>query len=219
MDVAVTEGNAGTTSAVFTVSLSTTLVQTVTVGYATVDGTATAGSDYTARTGTLTFAPGTTTQSVTVPVTGDNLDENDETFNLTLSGAVGATIEDSLGVGSILDDDAPPTASVSDVSVKEGNSGRKNWTFVVTLSAPSGKAIDLTYATTNGSATAGTDYRAVVPTTLSLSAGQVSKTVDVRVNGDRVVEPNEVFYLDFTNPLNVTVLKGRGIGTIVNDDR
>mgnify|MGYP001275829262 CR=1 FL=1 len=106
-DVAVTEGNTpGTVNADFTVSLSVPSTQTVTVQYATANGTATAPGDYTAiALTTLTFTPGVTTQPVTVVVQGDQLDELDETFNVTLSGATNATITDATGVGTITDDD------------------------------------------------------------------------------------------------------------------
>ncbi len=109
-DVTVTEGNAGTTAAVFTARLSAASAQAVTVSYMTVDQTATAGSDYQAASGTLSFAPGTLTRTVSVDAQGDAAVEPDETFALNLSGAVGATVADGQGVGTIADDDAPSLA-------------------------------------------------------------------------------------------------------------
>ncbi|ADI29102.1 retention module-containing protein [Methylotenera versatilis] len=92
---------------VFTVTLSNASYQTVTVNYATSNGTATTGnSDYTATSGTLTFAPGETTKTITVTVINDAVNEADETFNVNLSAATNATISDNLGVGTILNDDA-----------------------------------------------------------------------------------------------------------------
>jgi hypothetical protein len=104
-DVTVTEGNAGTTNALFTVSLSAASNSTVTVNYATADGTATAGSDYVAGTGTLTFPPGTTSQTLGVAVNGDTAIESAETFFVNLHGASNATITDGQGQGTILNDD------------------------------------------------------------------------------------------------------------------
>ena len=104
-DVTVTEGDNGTVSATFTVSLSTASGWTVTVDWATSDGTATAGSDYTAGSGTLTFAAGTTEQTFDVVVTGDTVDEADETYTVTLSNASKASISDATGTGTITDDD------------------------------------------------------------------------------------------------------------------
>jgi hypothetical protein len=106
-DVAVAEGNSGTTTLGFTVSLSEASSQTVTVGYATTDGTATTtDGDYVAASGTLTFAPGVTTQPVNVTVNGDTKYEANETFVVDLSGPVNATILDSQGTGTITNDDA-----------------------------------------------------------------------------------------------------------------
>ncbi|MBV6814665.1 putative Ig domain-containing protein [Xanthomonas campestris pv. passiflorae] len=110
-DVSVNEGNSGTTTATFTVSLSAASGQTVTVNYATADGTATAGSDYVARSGTLSFAPGVTAQGVAVTVNGDTAVEPNETFSVGLSGASNATIARATGTGTILNDDAVVTVS------------------------------------------------------------------------------------------------------------
>ena len=105
-DVSVTEGNSGTTTAKFTVSLSAaTHTLTASVNFATANGTATAGSDYQATNGTVSFTPGTTTQTISVLVNGDFVIEPDETFFVNLSGASNATIADSQGVGTIVNDD------------------------------------------------------------------------------------------------------------------
>ena len=104
-DVTVTEGNAGTTNATFTVSLSASSSQQVTVNFATADDTAIQPGDYTSSSGTLTFASGETTKSITVSVNGDTADEADERFFVNLSGATNATISDGQGVGTITDDD------------------------------------------------------------------------------------------------------------------
>src|SRR5207249_3695439 len=111
-DVSVVEGNSGTTNAVLTVSLSAASAQTVTVNYATANGTATAGSDYISANGTLTFLPGETSKTITVRVLGDTVYESDETLVVNLSSAVNATIGDAQGVVTILNDDrlnVPPT--------------------------------------------------------------------------------------------------------------
>ncbi len=110
-DVSMAEGNAGTTNAVFTVSLSAASAEIVTVSAVTSDLSANAGSDYTA-TGptTITFAPGVTTQTFTVPVLGDTTAESTETFQVTLSGPMNATIIDGVGVGTITNDDTAPPA-------------------------------------------------------------------------------------------------------------
>jgi Calx-beta domain/Glycosyl hydrolase family 99 len=104
-DVSVTEGNSGTADANFTVTLSAASSDTVTVSYASANGTATAPDDYTAVGGTLTFAPGETSKTVAVPVVGDTTLEPDETFSVNLSTASNATIGDPQGTGSVRNDD------------------------------------------------------------------------------------------------------------------
>ncbi len=112
-DATVPEGNAGTVTADFMVTLSTASAQTVTVDFSTADGSATAGSDYVAQSGTLTFNPGETTKTITVVVNGDTVDEGDETFFVDLTSATNASIGNGQGVGTIIDDDGPKIVSVS----------------------------------------------------------------------------------------------------------
>jgi hypothetical protein len=111
-DVTVTEGNAGTVSADFTVRMSSAATQAVTVSYATANGTATAPSDFTAASGVVTFAAGLTTRTVSVQVVGDTAIEPDETFTVNLTNASGATLADAQATGTISDDDAPALAGL-----------------------------------------------------------------------------------------------------------
>ena len=104
-DVSVTEGNSGTKVMTFTVTLSSANVQSVTVDYATQDNTATAGSDYAAASGTLTFAPGDLTKTVSITINGDTDLESNETFKLHLSNPTVATIGSADGTGTITNDD------------------------------------------------------------------------------------------------------------------
>lgn len=127
-DVTLVEGNSGTVDAIFTVHLSASVGHPVTVDFATADDTASAGSDYVAQNGTFTFAPGETAHTITVAVNGDTQVENDETFVVNLSNAVDATLADSQGVATILDDDStgnpvvnPPVLSVGDAEGNEGS--------------------------------------------------------------------------------------------------
>jgi Ca2+-binding RTX toxin-like protein len=104
------EGNSGTAPLTFTVTLSKASKLRVTVAYATADGTAAAGSDYTATRGTLVFAPGETSKTVAVAIVGDAAVEPDETFTLTLSGPVNATLGTASATGTITNDDVKATA-------------------------------------------------------------------------------------------------------------
>ena len=216
-DVTAVEGNTGTSTLSFAVTLSPVSGQTVTVAYATANGTATAGSDYTAANGTLSFAPGETSKTVAVTVNGDVTTELDETLTINLSAPANATISDAQGVGTITNDDAPPTIAVNEVSVVEGNTGTSAVSFTVTLSNPSSSAITVAYATANGTATAGSDYTAASGT-LSFAAGEVSKTVAVVLNGDALNEADETFTLNLSAPTNATIADAQGIGTLTNDD-
>ena len=132
-----TEGDTGTTNVTFTVSLSSAATGAVTVDFATADGTATAPSDYTTTSGTLTFAQGVTSQTITVPVVGDTTVEPDETFFVNLTGSSpNVAITDTQGQGTIQQrrHRADPSVTINNVSVAEGNSGTTNVTFTVSLS-------------------------------------------------------------------------------------
>src|SRR5262249_1903309 len=117
----VLEGDTGTTTLVFQLTLSNPSYQAVTVSYATANGTALAGLDYTATSGTATFAPGATTATVSVSVNGETLLEADETFTLNLSGGAGASLGAPSATGTILNDDYAPVANAGpDVLTDEG---------------------------------------------------------------------------------------------------
>ncbi|UBF23864.1 hypothetical protein K9N68_19135 [Kovacikia minuta CCNUW1] len=216
-DVSLTEGNSGTTNAVFTVSLSAASGQAVRVNYATANGSATAGSDYSARTGQLSFNPGERTKTISIPVVGDTRNEANETFYLNLSSPVNATLRDGQGLGTIRNDDVAPTLAINDVSLTEGNSGTTNAVFTVSLSAASGQAVRVNYATANGSATASSDYSARTGQ-LSFNPGETRKTVSIPVIGDTRNEANETFYVNLSSPVNATIRDGQGLGTIRNED-
>jgi len=117
----------------------------------------------------------------------------------------------------ILDDDPPPSVSITDVLVNEGNSGTTGAVFNVNLSAPSGKSVTVSFNTANGTATSGSDYTSSSGS-VTFSAGQTSKTITVLVNGDTSVEPNETFLVNIFNPFNTTIGKAQGIATILDDD-
>ncbi len=125
-DVAAAEGNSGTRAFVFTVTASGSLKGSAGVSFGTADGTADAG-DYVPTSGTLSFDRTAKSRTVMVQVSGDNLDELDETFHVVLSNPSGATIADGTGVGTILDDDSPPVegvriAAAGDIACDPGSS-------------------------------------------------------------------------------------------------
>src|SRR5207247_1538670 len=216
-DASVLEGNSGTVDAVFTVTLAGASIQPVTVTFATADGTAIAPSDYVAASGTLTFAHGESSKNIVVKVNGDTLNEADETFFVNLSNAANASITKSQGLGTIRNDDAKPSLSISDASVLEGNSGTVDAVFTVTLAGASSQPITVNFATADGTAVAPSDYVAASGT-LTFAPGESSKTILVKVNGDTVNEAYAYSTLIRSNAANASITKAQGVGTIRNDD-
>jgi Metallo-peptidase family M12B Reprolysin-like/Calx-beta domain len=218
-DVSKAEGNSPTITAfTFNVTLSPASASPVTVKYVTANGTAVASGDYTARPlTTVTFAVGETTKPVTVNVIGDATVEANETFFVNLSAPTGATIFDSQGVGTILNDD-PPALRITNVSKAEGNSSVTAFVFTVTMSAPKTTAVTVNHATANGTAVAPGDYTARPLTQLTFAAGEVSKALTVNVTGDAGVEANETFAVNLSSPVGATIADSQGLGTILNDD-
>lgn len=216
-DVTITEGNSGTINATFNVTLAAASGQTVTVDFATADGTAAAQADYQANNGTLTFNPGETTKSITVLVNGDTIDEPSETFFVNLSNPVNASLVDGQGLGTINDNDPQPALAINDVSVAEGNSGPAAMTFTVTLSTASGQTVTVNYATADNTAVAPSDYQSASGA-LTFSPGETAKQITVSVNGDPDFEPNETLFVNLSGATNASISDSQGIGTITNDD-
>jgi Calx-beta domain len=215
-DLVVAEGTGNVLSAIFTVTLSAPVPQTVTVAYATANGTATAGADYVATSGTLAFLAGETSKTVTVLLVPDTVDETDETFRLNLSAPVGATVAVSQSVATIDDDDGP-RISVAEASGTEGSGASTLLPFGFSLSAASPQAVVVTFQTSDGTAVAGSDYMAASGT-ITFPPGSTLSTVDVSVNGDLVDEPNETFYVNLSAPVDATLASDTALGRIVDDD-
>ncbi|MDQ3875878.1 MAG: hypothetical protein M3322_10115, partial [Actinomycetota bacterium] len=292
------EGNSGLTTFVFTVTLNEPRAEAIEVRYTTVDGTATAGSDYQSVGGVLVFAPGETVKRINVPVIGDTVVEPNETFSVRIDYRSQGSDQTASGTGTILNDDTattptptptptppPPTATATptpapptvtptrtptpppatatptpspstptptrtpapgsptatptatptppppppsppvalpsivagDASVTEGNLGQATLVFTVRLSAPSANPVAVNFATANGTATAPGDYGGASGT-LTFAPGDTSKDVTVFVVGDTTPEGNESLFLNLSNPINATIGKGQGVGTIVDDD-
>ena len=210
-DVTVAE-NTGT--ATFTVSLSAASGQAVSVDFATAAGTATAGSDFTANSGTLNFAAGDTSETISVLISDDSLDELDEGFSVALSSAVNANISDSLGVGTITDNDSAPNLSIADVTVDEGDGTA---TFTVSLDAASGQDVGFVYQTSDGTALDGSDYtNSNGPA--SIVAGNTSTTFTVPITDDALDEADETFTVDLSSVSNATVSDGSATATITDND-
>ncbi len=215
-DLSVTESTGGTNTAQVPVTLSAAAGQTVSVGYTMTAGTATT-ADYTNATGTVTFAPGVTSQTIPINIVTDTIFETNETFTVTLRTPVNVTIARAAATVTILNDDPLPTISVGNATMTEGNTGTANANFVVTLSNPSSSTITVNYATADGTALAGVDYN-TLSGSLTYTAGQTSKTVSVQVRGDTIDEPNETFTLNISGVVNATIGTAAGTATITDND-
>jgi hypothetical protein len=232
-DISIVEGSPAqgapvTKNAVFTVTLSAPSGRTTGITCATGDGTARTPADYTASRINLSFAPGETSKTFSVPLKTDTIDEADELFYGLLSLPVNVGIARARGVATITDDDAAPAISINNVTIGEGHSGTRSAVFSLTLSAPSGKAVKVNFATATGAnfpatgaaaGTAGADFVAVsTPTTIAFNAGATVALARVTINGDLLDEENETFRVLLSTPVNATIADGEGIGTITDDD-
>ena len=197
----------------FVVALTGATGRTVTVVYATADGTARSPADYQRARGRLTYAPGETRRTVAVPLAEDVLDEPDETFALTLSSAVNAVVAGAEADGTILDDDQPPGLSVTGGADIEGG----EVVFGVALAAPSGRTVVAGYATSDGTASAGEDYEAASGR-LTFPPGAVAREIRVALLDDAVDEPEETFALTLSSPENASLTSGSADGRIVDND-
>ncbi|MCY2930919.1 MAG: hypothetical protein NTV86_15805, partial [Planctomycetota bacterium] len=223
-DVRVVEGNAGITNYVFTARLSGPSGKIVKVNYATADGTALAGSDYVAQSGTLTFVAGVVTQTVTIVVNGDITYEFDQTFFVNLSGPSNTTIADATGMGTIVNDDSAPTLTIDSPSILEGTGGGTFLDFTAALSVASERPVTALYATVMGAAspifhpaTLGGDF---LPASGSLvfAPGETTKTIPVSIVADALNEFDEKFLLKLSRVTGATVGVGTGVATILDDD-
>ena len=213
----------GTIVAPFTVSLSAPSAQTVTVVYATSDGSAVAGVNYVALpAATLTFPPGQTEQTVMVTVDSETASSPNVSFAVRLSSPTGAAISGAsgLGVGQILAPGSFPTVSIGPGSVIPSTSDTTVASFPVSLSAVFSQPVTVLYTTSSGTAQAGVDYLAVLPTILTFTPGQTEQTVMVAVNPEPAGSPAKTFNVNLSSPMpaGVAFTSAVGFGTIYAPD-
>jgi glucose/arabinose dehydrogenase len=217
-NVSILEGNAGTKTVVFPVTLSSARATPVSVGWKTTNGSAKSGSDYTAGSGTVTFPAGTTLRTIAVTINGDTAVEAKEVFYIDLSAPSGATIADARAVGSIKNDDGAGTIVFSAWNYQRTENGGYA-TITVTRSGGLGGGMTVGYSTANGTASAGTDYTATNGT-LTFGAGVESASFQVPITNDTRDEVNETVNLSLGNPAGGAVLGTRrtAVLTIVDND-
>jgi hypothetical protein len=226
-DTSLNEGNVGYPLANFTVSLSGPATHPVLVDYATSDGTATAGVDYVAALGTLTFGTGEISKTISVAIIGDTVFEPNETFFVTLSNADNANITRAQATGTIVNDDLPPTLqfSSSGYSVNEGDGVA---TVTVTRTGDASTATSVDYATSdgagsqdcsvvNGKASSKCDYLTAIGT-LRFGVGETSKTILIEIIDDAYAEGAETFNITLSNPPSPAVLGSISSATVTIND-
>lgn len=230
-DAVIVEGNVGAQYARVNVGLDAPSKQTVSVNFATADGTAKAGSDYDAATGKLTFAPGQTYKTILIPVRGDRFGELDtESFLVKLSRASRAQIADGQGVVTIFDDE--PRIMLGTVTAYEGDLGARSFTIPVTLGVPElpyyeddaypeshayDEAVTVSFDSQDGTAVAGVDYLAISGT-LTFAPGETIKFIDLAVYGDRLVEGDEKLVVNISGAPNAVIYSGQSTITIADNE-
>ena len=191
-DATIAEGNEGNNSLEFTVSLSEAVEEQVTVNFSTVDNSTVAGEDYVASEGSLTFAPGETSQTISVDIIGDTAVEEDETFFVEIRNAEGVGIADMEAIGTITDDDSEGATSdvtadisVDTTSIPEGNEDETSTvTYTITLSEPAERDARVIVDSTGGN-------NPLESEPLDIPAGQQSVTFTNEISGDNIPEENE----------------------------
>lgn len=185
----------------------------VTLHYTTANGTARAGRDYTAVQGTLTFSPSQTIQSIGVPLLDDSFDEDAETFSVSLDTSSNNALVGTPYTATVTidDDDVPIVAfGLTHFSIVEGDD---TGTLTATLNITSTREISATYTTSDGTATAGSDYTAISGT-LTFAPGQLVTTLGVPIIDDADVEPDETLNVVLSNPSSYAQL-GTQVGAIL----
>jgi PKD repeat protein len=211
-NVTVQNATSGPTPAVFAVTLSGPVSDTVQVYYTTADGTAVANTDYIGTSYFLTFAPGQTTQYATAYAIGKPLYDVDKTFNLNLMPIAGGSPYAS-GTATIHSAVAPPVVSIGDATVLDLNAQTTTAGFHVSLSAASNAPVTVAFTTVDDTAVAGTDYTAASGT-LTFAPGQTDQDVSVTVLGVPGYEASRTFHVVLSNPQNATLGAQSGTGTI-----
>ncbi len=184
--------------------------------YATVNGTAISGPDYTAMAGTAMIARGTAVVQVVVPVVRDSNEESDETMIFRLSNAINASIFKADALGAIVADDGL-VVSIGDKSLTEGTTGTSPMVFTATLNQSPTVPVTVNWSTVEGSAIAPDDY-VTANGQIAFDVGETTKTITVQVVGDAVAEPYETFTVVLSTPGGAILGDAEGTGTIVNTD-
>ena len=202
--------------ALVTATLSAAAGTPVTVNLA-FSGTAARGTDYTLPAASVVIPAGQTTGSITLAAQSDLVSDPDETVVLDISSVINGVESGTQQVTALITDSAPPSLSIDDVAMPEGQSGLTDFIFTVTLAPAATQAVTVQYVTASDSAFSGSDF-AVASGTLTFTPGQSTQTITLPVTGDRAVEGDETFFVNLQNATNAALVHAQGLGTIQNDD-
>jgi YD repeat-containing protein len=211
--------DAASTSVVFPLYLDKPLPVAVSLSYATQNGSAVSGTDYTSTSGTLTIAANATSATISVPVINRAGSQGDRSFYLNITPPPNVRVKRGQATGTIEDDNGNvmPQLTIGPASLLEGSSGSTNAVFTVYLSKTSLLNITVQYATADGTGVAGTDYTSTSGT-LTITAGQTSGTISVPVLGNTTAQSNRTFVVNLSSPSNATLAVSQGTGLVVDDD-
>lgn len=211
------EGDSGTTDFTFTLT-RTGPSCAFDVDFATIDGTATAPVDFTANSGTLNFAAGEMTKTVTISVNGDTQAELDETFSVVLSNPTnGVTLDDATGNTTVLNDDIAQF-SIVDGATSEGDNGTSQLEIQVDLDLTPLTTVTVDYATSDGTATTSDSDYVAASGTLTFNSGQTTASFFVTINGDTDVELDENLVVNLSNPTGPSSINDGAATIVVNND-
>jgi Calx-beta domain/Right handed beta helix region/IPT/TIG domain len=189
-------------------------VGAATAYYRSADGTASAGSDYAALNGMISFAQGETSKTIPISATNDGVYEGPQTFTVTIWEAAGASVgSPSTATVTIVDAQSPPAIAAPPVALLEGDSGQTSFDFVLTMTGTAEMPMTVNYTTAAGTAAAPSDFVAASGQ-VTFAPGDATKTVTVHVVGDHTWEQDETFRLLWT----YAGPGGEANGTIRNDD-
>ncbi len=186
------------------VSLTGATALDASFSYTTSNGTATAGDDYTAQSGTITIPAGQSSATITIPILDDNIDENNENFTVTISNPTNATIGNGSGIITINDDDNPPTILLDDLTILEQNILTS---VPIRLSNASSFPVSFDYSCVNGSAVNGTDFSMQTPGSITISPGLNMGLIPLTIIDDHISgEGKENFYINISNAVNANIV-------------
>jgi Ca2+-binding RTX toxin-like protein len=207
----------GTANLIYTFTRTGSTTNLLTVNYS-ISGTATNGIDYTSLPTSVTFAAGSSTATVTIDPTPDTIVESNETAILTLASGTGYTVgTPNAATGTITNDDTSVTSqlSINDITVVEGKDN--NAILTVTVDNPNPQPITFNYTTAPINATANVDYTSKTGT-ITIAPNTSTATISIPILNDNLNEPDEVFTVTLSNPVNATINPEGGIGEVIITD-